>query len=48
VPAISQQSFELAYREIEVRLGVSGITADNADIRKLVKNALVLIVFGRA
>jgi tetratricopeptide (TPR) repeat protein len=40
VPAISQESFELAYREIGVRLGVPGITEDNADIKKLVKNAL--------
>jgi tetratricopeptide (TPR) repeat protein len=40
VPAISQESFELAYREIGVRLGVPGITEDNADIRKLVKDAL--------
>ncbi|KAH7061027.1 kinesin light chain 1, partial [Paraphoma chrysanthemicola] len=40
VPAISQESFELAYREIGVRLGVPGITEDNADIRMLVKNAL--------
>ncbi|KAH7060965.1 kinesin light chain 1, partial [Paraphoma chrysanthemicola] len=40
VPAISQESFELAYREIGIRLGVPGITEDNADIRKLVKDAL--------
>jgi tetratricopeptide (TPR) repeat protein len=40
VPAISQESFELAYREIGVRLSVPGITKDNADIRKLVKDAL--------
>jgi hypothetical protein len=40
VPAISQESFELAYHEIGVRLGVPGITEDNADIRKLVKEAL--------
>ncbi|KAF1941895.1 HET-domain-containing protein [Clathrospora elynae] len=40
VPAISQESFELAYHEIGVRLGVPGITEDNADIRKLVKDAL--------
>jgi tetratricopeptide (TPR) repeat protein len=40
VPAISQESFELAYRDIGVRLSVPGITEDNADIRKLVKDAL--------
>lgn len=40
VPAVSQESFELAYREIGVRLSVPGITEDNADIRKLIKNAL--------
>jgi tetratricopeptide (TPR) repeat protein len=40
VPAISQESFELAYREIGIRLGVPGITEDNADVKKLVKNAL--------
>ncbi|KAH7061021.1 kinesin light chain 1 [Paraphoma chrysanthemicola] len=40
VPAISRESFELAYREIGIRLGVLGITEDNADIRKLVKDAL--------
>jgi hypothetical protein len=40
VPAISQESFKFAYREIGVRLGVPGITEDNADIRKLVKGAL--------
>jgi hypothetical protein len=40
VPAISQESFELAYREIGIRLRISGITDDNADIKQLVKNAL--------
>jgi tetratricopeptide (TPR) repeat protein len=40
VPAISQESFELAYREIGIRLGVPGITEDNADIKKLVTDAL--------
>ncbi|KAF2819856.1 kinesin light chain 1 [Ophiobolus disseminans] len=46
VPAISQESFELAYRELGVRLGVPGITEDNADIRKLVKDALSSGSFG--
>ncbi|KAF2806216.1 kinesin light chain 1 [Mytilinidion resinicola] len=35
VPAISQESFELAYREIGIRLHIPGITDDKADIRKL-------------
>jgi hypothetical protein len=40
VPAISQESFELAYREIAVRLRISGIADDNADVKKLVQQAL--------
>jgi hypothetical protein len=40
VPAISQESFELAYREIGIRLRIPGITDDNANIRKLVKDTL--------
>ncbi|KAF2436355.1 HET-domain-containing protein, partial [Tothia fuscella] len=40
VPAISQDSFELAYREIGIRLHVPGITDDNADVKGLVKKAL--------
>ena len=40
VPAISRESFELAYREIGVRLRVPGITDDNANIKQLVKDAL--------
>jgi tetratricopeptide (TPR) repeat protein len=46
VPAISQESFDFAYREIGVRLGVPGITEDNADIKKLVKTALGSGSFG--
>jgi hypothetical protein len=42
VPAISQESFDLTYREIGTRLHIPGITEDNADIRKLVKDALSL------
>ena len=42
MPAISQDSLELAYREIGIRLHVPGITDDNADIRKLVKETLSL------
>jgi hypothetical protein len=40
VPAISQESFELAYQEIRIRLRIPGITDDNADIKQLVKKAL--------
>jgi hypothetical protein len=40
VPAISQESFELAYREIGLRLCIPGMTDDNADIKHLVKKAL--------
>jgi tetratricopeptide (TPR) repeat protein len=40
VPAISLESFELAYWEIGVRLRIPGITDDNVDVRKLVKDAL--------
>ncbi|KAF2830016.1 hypothetical protein CC86DRAFT_444052 [Ophiobolus disseminans] len=47
VPAVSQESFELAYQEIGVRIGVPEITKDNADIRKLVKDALSSGSLGR-
>ncbi|KAF2630919.1 kinesin light chain 1 [Macroventuria anomochaeta] len=40
IPAISQESFELAYRDIGIRLRVPGITDDNADVRKLVRETL--------
>ncbi|KAF2834342.1 kinesin light chain 1 [Patellaria atrata CBS 101060] len=40
VPAISPESFELAYREIGICLCIPGITEDNADIKQLVKNTL--------
>jgi tetratricopeptide (TPR) repeat protein len=40
VPAISQESFELAYREIGNRLRIPGITDENADVKGLVKKAL--------
>jgi hypothetical protein len=40
VPAISQESFELAYRDIGIRLCVPGISDDDADIKQLVKEAL--------
>jgi tetratricopeptide (TPR) repeat protein len=42
VPAISLESFELAYWEIGVRLRIPGINDDNANVRKLVKDALSL------
>ncbi|KZZ95532.1 Tetratricopeptide-like helical [Moelleriella libera RCEF 2490] len=40
VPAISRESFELAYREIGLRLKIHGVTDDNADVKRLVKDAL--------
>jgi hypothetical protein len=40
VPAISQESFQLAYHEIGVRLRIPGINDDNVDIKKLVKDRL--------
>ncbi|PQE10546.1 hypothetical protein CJF31_00009284 [Rutstroemia sp. NJR-2017a BVV2] len=40
VPAISQKSFELAYQEIGINLCVPGITNDDADVMRLVKEAL--------
>ncbi|KAF2786639.1 hypothetical protein K505DRAFT_398427, partial [Melanomma pulvis-pyrius CBS 109.77] len=40
VPAISQESFERAYREIGIRLRIPGITDDNVDIKKLLKDKL--------
>ncbi|KAH8598500.1 kinesin light chain 1 [Bisporella sp. PMI_857] len=46
VPAISQDSFELAYREIGIRLRIPGITDGNADIQRLVKETLSLDSLG--
>jgi tetratricopeptide (TPR) repeat protein len=40
VPALSQESVKLAYREIGLRLRIPGITDDNADIIKLVNDKL--------
>ena len=42
VPAISPESFKLAYREIGVRLRIPGISDDNADAKRLVKETLSL------
>jgi tetratricopeptide (TPR) repeat protein len=42
VPAISHESFELAYREIGIRLCIPGIMDDNVDVMKLVKDTLSL------
>jgi tetratricopeptide (TPR) repeat protein len=47
VPAISRESFELAYREIATRLRLLGIADPNADINKLVKDALSADSSGR-
>lgn len=46
VPAISQESFELAYKEIGMGLCVPGIDDDNADVKKLVKKALDAGIIG--
>jgi tetratricopeptide (TPR) repeat protein len=40
VPAISRESFELAYREIATSLHIPGISDSNANINKLVKDTL--------
>ena len=40
VPAISRESFELAYRDIGILLRIPGITDDNADVKGLVKEEL--------
>ena len=40
VPAISQESFETAYREIGARLRIPGIADDSADVKKLVQTTL--------
>ncbi|KAH7380407.1 kinesin light chain 1 [Phaeosphaeria sp. MPI-PUGE-AT-0046c] len=40
VPAVSQESFELAYREIGSRLRLPGLTEENCDVKKLVNQAL--------
>jgi tetratricopeptide (TPR) repeat protein len=42
VPAMSQESFKLAYREIGVRLRIPGISDNNADVKRLVKETLSL------
>jgi hypothetical protein len=40
VPAISRETFDIAYREMGTLLGIPGITDDNADIKYLVRNSL--------
>jgi hypothetical protein len=40
VPAISQDSFALAYRDIATSLRIPGISDNNADINKLIKDTL--------
>jgi tetratricopeptide (TPR) repeat protein len=40
VPAISLETFEIAYREIGILLRIPGISDDNADVKQLVKNSL--------
>jgi tetratricopeptide (TPR) repeat protein len=40
IPAISRETFEIAYREIGSMLRIPGITDDNVDVKQLVKNSL--------
>lgn len=40
VPALSRQSFERAYLDIGTRLRIPGIDDENADVKKLVQDAL--------
>jgi tetratricopeptide (TPR) repeat protein len=40
VPAISRETFEIAYREIGILLRIPGITDDNADLKQLIRNSL--------
>ncbi|KIV98348.1 uncharacterized protein PV09_09814 [Verruconis gallopava] len=40
VPAISKETFELAYHEIGTLLNVPGLGDDNADIKRLIKETL--------
>ncbi|KAF2818319.1 TPR-like protein [Ophiobolus disseminans] len=47
VPAISRESFELAYREIATRLQLPGTADSNTNINKLVKEALSTDSSGR-
>ena len=40
VPAINRESFELAYRDIGIRLRIPGVHDDNADVKRLVQETL--------
>jgi hypothetical protein len=40
VPALSRETFEIAYRKIGTLLGIQSITDDNANIKQLVKDGL--------
>jgi tetratricopeptide (TPR) repeat protein len=40
VPAISRESFDLAFREIGIHLRIPGVIDDGADVKQLVKQAL--------
>jgi KaiC/GvpD/RAD55 family RecA-like ATPase len=40
VPAISRESFELAYREAGILLRIPGVMDENANIKQLVKDKL--------
>lgn len=43
VPAISQESFDLAFREIGTSLRIPGVSDDGANVKQLVKQALSTI-----
>ncbi|KAL8930825.1 MAG: hypothetical protein Q9208_000366 [Pyrenodesmia sp. 3 TL-2023] len=47
VPAFNPESFGQAYRDIGTRLGIPGITANGADVKKLVKQRLSDPGFGQ-
>ncbi|KAH8896918.1 hypothetical protein GQ53DRAFT_713740 [Thozetella sp. PMI_491] len=40
VPGISLATFELTYRKIGMRLGVTGLDQDDADVKQLIRDAL--------
>ncbi|KAF3051386.1 hypothetical protein E8E11_011012 [Didymella keratinophila] len=43
VPAISRATFELAYRDIGIRLHIPDVTDPNADVKKLVRDVKKLV-----
>ncbi len=47
VPAFNPESFEKAYRDIGLHLGIPGITTSRADVKRLVKERLSDPAFGQ-